>query len=221
MPTITLAQLREKALARCEGNSTFYTSDEVDWVINEALRTLNLFTGFYRLTVQLAGYSVANQLVYDTPSAIMAPRIIYFEGRQLQKLDLRSLARARRNWATDTTALRGRVDYWAPIGARKFVITPIDSTGGRDMAVTGIGETPVLSNASDLMTIENEYVEIVTEYCAHRLPLKVGGKIFADGSLALNTFYKVMQERLQYESYKNPARYHLIEPKKEATANVA
>lgn len=211
MPQFTLSNLRDKALSRVE-NSVLYTLPEVDYVINEAIRVTSLFTGLVRSVVSVPGLSVASKLVYQTPPGILVPGIVTFDGRQLQKVPLRKLARNRRNWATDTTASRGRVEFWAPIGITQFVITPVDAQGGRDISVTGMGEPVKLVNANDIMILENEYVDIITDYCAHRLPLKIGGKIFADGSLALNDFYSAMKQRMHYEKLKI-APYKLIGPK--------
>jgi hypothetical protein len=87
-------------------------------------------------------------------------------------------------------------------GLTKFVISPKDSVGGNDLSLTGIGEPPLLVNATDVFQMENEFIELVPEYCSHRLQLKEGGKIFSDASLSLNTFYDCMKERKAYEFYK-------------------
>ena len=212
MPVFTLTDLRSKVLDRLDQNTGEYPLTEVDYVINECIRITALFTGFYKATVQVPGYSVANQLVYNTPPGILAANVISFEGRQLQKISLRRLARQRRNWATDTTAAYGRVEYWAPVGASKFVISPIDSQGGRDISVTGMAEPPLLVKPGDVMTLENEYVELIPEYAIHRLLFKEGGKAFADASLSLNEYYDKMAQRKKYEKLKL-ARYKLIGPK--------
>ena len=77
------------------------------------------------------------------------------------------------------------------------------------MTITGMGEPPLLVNAADVMSLENEYVELIPDYCAHRLPLKEGGKVFADGSLALNDFRAKLIERRRYEGLKKIAKYRL------------
>lgn len=210
MPVFTLAELRAKVLGRLDDNSGLHVTEEVDWVINECLRTVALATGFYRVTVTRPNFTVAGRLVYDTPEGIVVPLSMVLDGRLLQRISLARLARLRRNWVTDTTESRGRVEYWAPIGIGKFVISPKDARGGREISITGLAAPPLLVNATDTMALENEYVEIITEYAVHRLPLKEGGKIFADGSLALRTFYSKLKERRRYESLKFPG-YWLLE----------
>lgn len=212
MPVFTLSSLENKVLDRLDQNTGEYPLTEVDYVINECIRVTALFTGFYKATVQVPGYSVANKLVYDTPPGILAANVISFEGRQLQKISLKRLARERRNWATDTTDSKGRVEFWAPVGASKFVISPIDSQGGRDISVTGMAEPPLLVDPDDVMTLENEYVELIPEYAVHRLLLKEGGKAFADASLSLNEFYDKLKQRSRYEKLKLD-KYRLVGPK--------
>ena len=212
MPIFTLASLESKCLGGLDNNTAEYPLTEVDFVINEVIRLVALFTGFYKATVQVPGYSVAKQLVYNTPPGILAANVISFEGRQLQKISLKRLARERRNWATDTTDSKGRVEFWAPVGASKFVISPIDSQGGRDISVTGMAEPPLLVDPDDVMTLENEYVELIPEYAVHRLLLKEGGKAFADASLSLNEFYDKLKQRSRYEKLKLD-KYRLVGPK--------
>ena len=211
MPSFSLSTLEQMVLDRLDDNTELYTMPEVDYIINECVRTVALFTGFFRNTVQLPGFTVANQLIYNTPPGMLVPILISFEGRQLQKTTLAKLARKRRNWATGTTASHGRVDFWASIGIGQFVMSPIDSAGGNSLTITGLGEPPLLVNPTDVLVIENEYVELITAYGAHRLPLKEGGKVFADGSLELSEFYSKLKERIRYESFVSP-KYRLVGP---------
>ncbi len=192
----------------------------MDFCINEAIRIISLHTGFFRNTLHLPGYTVENQLVYPTPAGLLTPVIVSFEGRQLQKISLKKLVRTRRGWATETTASRGRVEFWAPIGINQFIMVPIDAQGGRDVTITGLGTPPLLVNAGDVMVLEREYVDIIVNYCTHRLPLKIGGQPFADGSLALKDFYAEMAQRARYEGYKSP-RYSLIRQQAPVAPTVA
>jgi hypothetical protein len=141
---------------------------------------------------------------------MLMPLMIAFEGRQLQKTSPAKLSRLRRNWATATTAGYGAVDYWVPYGIGQFILNPIDSVGGNSLTITGLGEPPLLVDSNDVLVIENEYVELITAYSAHRLPLKLGGKIFADGSIEINEFYEKLRERARYESWKLPPPYRLL-----------
>lgn len=207
MPVFSLGTLRGLALDRLDGNSTLFTNPELDYIINEAIQVTALNTGFFRSTSSVT--TVANQLEYSTPTGMLLPFLISTNGRLIQQTSLRRLARTRRNWATATTANYGQTEYWAAVGVGTFVMSPIDSTGGNTLTVTGLGIPPLLVAAADVMVLENEYVEAITSYCAHRLPLKIGGPAFANGSLDLNEFYEKMNDRKRYESLEMP-KYRLL-----------
>jgi hypothetical protein len=214
MPSFTLATLQQMVLDRLDNNTALYTDDELTYIINECVRVISLFTGFFRSTVTETGVTVANQIIYNTPSGMLMPLMVAFNGRQIQKTTLRNLSRRRRNWAMETTAGFGQTESWAPLGLTQFVMYPIDSTGGNTLIITGLGEPPLLVNPGDTLVIENEYVELITAYGAHRGPLKEGGKIFADGSLELKEFYSILNERKRYQASIEP-RYWLLQPKRD------
>jgi len=143
MPTITLAQLRSLAYDRVDNNTVLFPTAEVDSIINEAIRTLNLFTGFLQATADIPGFSVIGQRLYQCPSPILFPLKVQFEGRQLDMVPLRRLGEDYRKWATDVTAGAGPVSRWSPIGITQFVIHPADSVGGQYIGVTGVIEPPL------------------------------------------------------------------------------
>jgi hypothetical protein len=204
-------------LDRLDTNTSLYTYPEIDYCINESVRLIALFTGFYRNTTTAT--TVANKLEYTTPTGMLVPVIISFNGRQLQKTSFHKLVRMRRNWATATTASLGRVDMWAPIGVGTYVMSPIDAVGGNTLTITGLNEPPLLVNQGDTIVLENEYVELITAYGAHRLPIKEGGKVFADGSLEINEFHSKLKERMRYESFKAP-KYSLVRQGVELASSV-
>lgn len=209
MPTYTLSQLEALAYGRVDNNTALYGQAEVDAVINEAIRTLNLFTGFYQGSAQVPGFSVPGQRVYNTPSPILFPVRVQFEKVTLAPTSLHVLAKNHRDWAYHTTANYGPVQDWARVGISQFVIHPADAAGGQAMLVTGVQETPLLVQPGDTMVLDDEFVEIIEEYCAHRLPLKVGGKIFTDASLLYQSFLRKMKERRMVQGVKMP-RYFVL-----------
>ena len=213
MPVFSLGDLRGKIRGRLDSNSGLYGDVEINYVINESIRIVSLFARFYRDTQLVPGGSVAGQRIYNVPSGIIIANLVFFGTRQLQKVSLKKLARTRRTWATDTTASRGPVEFWSPVGNGQFVISPIDSVGGVPITVIGMAEPDLLVNDADVMVLENEFAELIVSYGEHRLPLKEGGKVFADGSLALNDFYAKIKDRMAYEKLKLP-KYQLVDAKK-------
>jgi hypothetical protein len=205
----TLAQLQQLALDRLEGNSLFFTLPEITPVINEAIRTVNLICGFYQQTVSIPGNAIANQQLYATPAPLIWPLRIEFEGVQLDPDNLERIGQDFYTWATDTTGSRGPVARWVPIGISMFALHPIPVTGGGRIDVTGVAETPLLVNSTDTMPLEDEFVSIITEYVAHRMPLKEGGRPFAAASELYKNFIRNMKQRTMFQKMQFP-RYFVM-----------
>lgn len=198
----TLAELQTLVYARLENNSVFYTDIELTAIINEAIQITNMWTGFYQSTEYIL--SVMNQQIYSIPSSIVYAQRIQFDNTQLEPVALNKMAQAYRTWTTDTTDVYGDVARWVPIGINLFAIHPIDSSGGANIQVTGVAETPLLVAADDTMAITDQYVNIVVEYCAHRLPLKEGGAIAAQASALYPSFLRSIKSLTSFQQVTMP-----------------
>ena len=64
-------------------------------------------------------------------------------------------------------------------------------------------------SGSDVIQVEDEYLEMILNITVHRLQLKEGGKVFADSSRQLNQFYKLLQTRIKFTGWKSPV-YRLL-----------
>ena len=170
----TLAELQSSVYARLENNTLFFPAAEVTDIINEALRAINIVTGFYQGTPDSL-ISVAGKLVYNVPAGMLYPQRVQFEQTQLDAIPITRIGQDYRTWATDTTNKLGPVARWIPVGIDKFCIHPADSVGGSRIFVTGVLETPVLALPDDAMTLDEEWADMVVEYCASRLPLNTSG----------------------------------------------
>ncbi len=212
MPTVTLAQLQAYVYDRVENNSFLYTAQEVTNALNEFIRIANCFIGLNQSTVFVPGFSVANKLIYPIPSPILIPFQVSFDGRVLRKLSPAALARNYPRFATDNTAKSGPVSRWAPVGISQFLLHPADSIGGRAISVTGVIEPQLLGSAGDTIALEDEYIDMAVEYAGHRIQLKEGGKTFADASMSLQTFWKIMKERSRYRGLTFPRYWVLTGP---------
>lgn len=212
MPTVTLAEIQQDVYDQLEQNTILYTLQQVTNVINEGYRIINGFTGLNQATVSVPGFSVAGQLIYQSPSPILFPLECYFEGKQLRKMSLGALARTYRGWAADLTNKSGPVQRWAPIGITRFVIHPQDAVGGRDIAITGVTEPTPLVNAGDSISIPDEYLTMLISYVSHRIRLKEGGKVFSDASLLLQQFYRDLKRLGRFQTAKFPSYWILTGP---------
>lgn len=204
MPTYTLGNFQQLVLDRLDGNSVLYTTPELTRTINEALCVLNLYCGFLQSSIQVPGFSQANQLLYATPPGLIFPLRCQFEGRQLDRISLSQIGRQYYSWMTDTTVTRGPVAHWVPLGVSLFAIHPMDASGGQDILVTGVVEPTPLVNSGDVIQLEDEYATIIADYAAHRLPLKEGGKVFSDSSVGYQNFLRLMKSKKMWLSFKAP-----------------
>jgi hypothetical protein len=205
--TYTLAMLEELVWDRLENNTVLYTQPEVDAIINEALSIANMFIGFYQTTQTVSGGSVAGQQIYSMPASIIFPVRVQFNGRQLEKTVRGQLAKQNYSWCTDTTTTRGPVAHWIPFGTTAFALHPIDARGGGVIQVIGISQVPTLSAPNDVIALEDEQVGIISDYCAHRLPLKLPGKIFADASELYKQFLRDIKRKTMWTRFAAPRYY--------------
>ena len=190
-----------------------YGNTQITVAINESYQLVNSFCGVNIKTVAVPGGSVANQVNYSTPSPIMIPMELYFNGRQMRKLSLGALGRNYRSWLTDNTTKNGPVARWTPTGIKTFAIHPADAVGGQSITITGVIEPTLLSSGSNVLEIEDEYLTMMLELTVHRLQLKEGGKIFSDSStMMLNSFYKRLANRTRFTGWKSPTYRVLTGP---------
>ena len=204
----TLTDLQDAIYARLEDNTIFFTSAYITYIINEALRCVNLMTGFYQGTQTVI--SVANQVVYKVPVGMLYPQRVQFESSQLDPIPITRIGQDYRTWTTDNTNNNGPVAHWIPIGNTLFCIHPVDSLGGQSIFVTGVMETPVLVNPTDTMSLEDQYVSAIVEYGAMTAPLCVGGANFVEASKLYQTSFVPQMKKLGVvQRFKFP-RYFIL-----------
>jgi len=200
---ISLADLRERVYHRVEENRVFYAVEQVDEAINEALRVLNLFTGYNQDTVTLAP-SVAGRVFYDIPASVIVPFQVIFERKSLEKTSISGLVRLVPDAFSQSSLAFGRPFYWAPIGIRKFALVPQDRRGGGELEVVGVMEPTPLVAPADSAQLADEFSELVEDYAFYTLTLAEGGAIFADASRLYQKFLGRMKELNMYQTMKNP-----------------
>ncbi len=184
MPTFSLQALEQRCWDGLDNNRLFFSEGNVRSVLNEGLRRLQLLCAFAEVTVPVPGATVADQLIYRTPTEITIPLRVYYEGIELSKASIRQIATKYRTWSTDSNATRGPVSEWAPIDIRQFIIHPIDAGGGRLLEVNGIAKITPLVEPTDVIQLDNQYCDILVDYGKSRIRLKESGKPFSDASLA-------------------------------------
>lgn len=209
MPEYTLGDIDARVLARLDNNSLLYPQAQRYSEINDALRIVNLVTAYAMDSVDVPGFTVAGQLIYIVPPSILIPLRVYYENRQLEMLSMRSVAMRYRTWATDRSNRGMPVQEWVPMGLGMFAIHPMDSTGGQSLTVNGIVELAPLVIASDLITIPDNYVELIEELVAHVLQIKESSAIFSQASVLYQKFIRDVKQYKYWESISFP-RYFIM-----------
>lgn len=200
----TLADLDARVLDRLDNNSIFYPTSERYSAINEAIKVLNIYTGFLQTTVSISGGTQSGKLFYNVPSSVLFAEAVIFNNRPLRRSSIGSLGRRYRDWTSHTTVNFGAVADWAPVGLRKIAIHPADNTGGVSLQISGVQEPVKLALVGDSVQIPDEFIEIMEEYASFTLQLKEGGKIFSDASLLYQRFLHRMKELGRWTGLRQP-----------------
>ena len=205
MPSYTLVALSGLLYDVLDGNNLLYPQAQVTGCLNNVVRKLNFLSGIIESTVQIL--TQANQSVYSRPAGVMIPTRVYCEGVELEKYSLQQLGTKYRNWATDTTAAYGPVARWCPVGTEKFILHPIDATGGKLLEVQGVAAIIPMVNPADTVDLEDEQVPILIDYLRGRIMLKLGGKPFASASVSYQRFIREVKDAVLWVNMKFPSYF--------------
>lgn len=187
--------------SRLDGNTVFYPQVQVDAMINEAAKVVNLFTGFAQDRV-FGGISVQNWMIYRVPSPVIVPMKIYLNEKEVRASTIDDTSQDDRYW------LRGRTSRreicWVPVGTTLYCLTPPDGVGGRTIEVMGIVTPYVLVNPTDYLAMDDDSANLIEDYCVMNLTLKEGGKTFADASKGYTDWLKQIRELQVWGRNNNP-----------------
>lgn len=212
MPAYTAGDIDARILDRLDGNSLLYDQRQRYYAANEALKVINLFAPYATRDVDVPGFSVAGQQVYPVPSPCIFPLRVYFNSRQLEKVSLRAISMRYRTWTTDTTNQGMPVQEWIPMGLNMLALHPIDQRGGQQITVNGVVEPAPLVNPTDVIVIEDEWLELAEEMAASVLQIKESSQIFSAASLLYQKFQREMKERMRWTTFRF-SRYYLLQEK--------
>lgn len=204
MPQFTLGDLQQRVYDRLDNNTALYPLYQVTTEINDALNVIQLFTGFQQTSVDVPGFTVARQLIYQVPTGILFPLRVYYEGRQLEKVSIRSISMRFRSWVTDQSNRGSPVQRWVPMGLGMFAIHPTDSVGGNNLQVNGFANLVPLVLPTDTVNIEDEWVSLVENFAAQTLPIKESPQIFSQASLLYQEAVRGLKQKLYWSEVKFP-----------------
>lgn len=208
MANTTRADLRDAIYARLDGNTRLYTDTEVHAAIDDAIRALNLFTGYIQQTTTHTSFTDADEHIYDVPSGYLFLTKVEISGRVLDKTGLGQLCNSHPDWLRETTSNTGvPVSRWCPIGLNKFAIHPADSIGNQTLKLSGVKEPSSMSSDTSTIPIPDEFGDIIEDIVLSYLPMKEGGLVFQQAALGYQGFLRRMKELNRFTHHKNPQYY--------------
>jgi hypothetical protein len=204
VPVTSLADLRTGVYYRLDGNTALYTTAEVDAAINEAVRTLNLLTGFYQTRAAVSIASRIDRKFYQVPSEIIVPLGVYVDSLPLAKTTVSRLTMEYPDWFGERSTSRAPAMLWAPMGLRTIIVYPPAHIAGQLITVSGIGETPLLVSDTDEIPITDDLADVLEDLSFHVLPLKVGGAEFEQQLPVYRGFLSRAKEIKRWVGLRNP-----------------
>jgi hypothetical protein len=192
-----LSDLEQRVWGRLDGDTAFYRQPDVDRLLNEGSRIVNLFAGFSQDRVAL-GLTVQSWIFYRIPSPIVLPMKVYLDGKELQKSTLDGAGQTFPKWLQGR-ALRN-LSSWIPIGTRMFALAPPDSLGGRVLEVWGVTTPALLIGSNDTLTLDDDFTDLIVDYAYMNLAYREGGKPAADALKGYSGWMKRMRELQRFET---------------------
>lgn len=174
---ITLDTLRTRLQAKFE-SVPFFTVTEQDAAINEALQWYNLYTGVWRLRVEMT--TVADQVYYAIPGSLVSSARVEYNGYPLTISSLSDMDNGRPGWEADTTADGGLVptetQVWLPVGMNYIALWPADATGDNGLVIDGVHATPTLVFSTDTVDLDDTELDALLGEALYLLCFKDPGR---------------------------------------------
>lgn len=166
---ISLATIKDRLDFRTA--AVFWTEQEWQDAINEAIRIWQLMTGEWSIVVDL-GSSAGSLHTYQVPKQIASTLRVRWNGTALTLASLPELDYGQPGWqGTSGTPL-----YWLPAGVNIVDIVPYPTSG--TLSFEGFQEPPILRADGDFINIGDEALTKLLGYCRHYLSIKEGTSEF-------------------------------------------
>lgn len=164
------ATLRAELADRWE-HVPFWTDDDANSAINEALHLWNQLTGVWKGRLVIP--TTANGPWYALPAALSLGARVVYHGEPLEPSTLFDLDHGYPAWESAI----GTPRVWAPKGLYLIAVAPNDG-GGSSLLIDGITETPVLLTDADYLDLDAAQVSTLVGCALHLAAFKLGGEIF-------------------------------------------
>jgi hypothetical protein len=196
---ITRAEVRGLLQNRLgTAGTVFWREDELNRIIQEALRTFNAMTGFWKGTFQTQTSNDEHWINTGDTSVTSSMRVL-FNGLPLAQTSLHDLDMGRPYWESEHTEsgddVPTTVQMWAPAGFNMFAIWPADHQNSNSLLVDGIAITPILTADADKVNIGKEELTTLLDYMQHLATFKEGGAEFEASMELYKNFLKGCAER--------------------------
>lgn len=213
----TRAQLRTALRERTE-LTPFWTDDDANLALNQALRLWNALTGYWRK--RIIAFSAGDTPMLPIPGTLVQRTSITYQGRPMVPTSLTALSDSTPNWWLHRINTGGTVPtrplLWAPIGLSLVAIWPATLLLG-SYDVDGIRDTPVLAADGDFVDIGDEELSILLGYGVHVLSLKGTGTILAATEPLRRAFLAEASKRngrllsqVWYRRYERQSEQHML-----------
>src|SRR3990167_1249476 len=180
----TRAQLRAQLEVRYE-NAPYWSTNDADRAINQALRVWNSLVGFWRATVTVTALSGDHTVVLPG-SLLYRTRVALADGTPIPIVSRFELNRVQPNWRYEFVNSGGSVPtaiaLCAPIGLQTLRVWPAAaplSLINIPLTVEGVAATPVLTADGQYVDLGDEDLGPLLDECLHIVSFKHGGERFA------------------------------------------
>lgn len=178
-------------------SSAFWRDDELNKLIQEALRFFNLCCAYWKTRATLV--TVANQVWYALPGAITSGMRVSFNGQPMTPVGLFDLDFQRPIWESETTTTGSDVPTRPTmfgIGALNLIaIWPADAAGNNSLVIDGVASTPILTNDNSKLDIGQEEMGSLLDLIQHLASFKEGGLEFRQGMGNFKAFLEMAGRR--------------------------
>lgn len=176
---LTREDLRTRLQARYE-DASFWTPEEADDAINEALCTWGMLTGRWKRRLVLN--TAANTYEYAFPATITYGMRVTYNGQPMSPSARVDLDLGRPNWRQESTAtgngVPNRPILWAPVSLGLIWIWPTDAAGHNALVLDGVSTTPQLTDDAQYVDLAEADLSPLLGFCLHVLAFKKGGPWF-------------------------------------------
>lgn len=195
--SVTRSQFRALVRNQLGTNTLYWRDDEINKLIQEALRFFNLLTGFWKTRATIT--TTANTVWYKLPSSITSNLRVSWRDFPLMPATSYDMDFGRPNWESETSTTGSDVPTQPQlyvIGALNLIgIWPADAAGNNSLVADGIASTPILTTDASTLDIGQDEFQALLDYIQHAAAFKEGGKEFAATKSAFESFLKVAGQR--------------------------